>query len=46
MPVEIVLAADQERVTVRDIPNLFATAIHPELSEAKPREIIELKKCR
>jgi hypothetical protein len=42
--IEIILPAGTERVTVRDIPELFATAIIPEVPEGAPRQVIELKK--
>lgn len=44
MPIEIILPAGTERVTVREIPELFATAIIPEVPEGAPRQVIELKK--
>ena len=44
MPTEIILPAGTERVTVRKIPELFATAIIPEVPEGAPRQVIELKK--
>lgn len=44
MPVEIILPFATERVKVRDIPALFATAIHPEVPRNAVRQIIEVKK--
>jgi hypothetical protein len=44
MPVQIVLPAVTERVTVRKIPELFAWALHPDIPEDTPRQVIDLKK--
>lgn len=41
---EIVLSPGTDRVTIRDIPALFAKAIHPTLPDDTPRKVIELKK--
>jgi hypothetical protein len=40
----IVLPHGTKKVTLRDIPNLFANAIHPELPPDTPRRIKRLKK--
>jgi hypothetical protein len=44
MLAEIVLSVGTDRVTIRDIPALFATAIHPALPDDTPRQVTELKK--
>lgn len=44
MPIEIVLPESQDRVFVRDIPELFALALHPKLAEDTPRQVIAVKK--
>lgn len=41
---EIVLSPGTDRVTIRDIPALFAKAIYPTLPDDTPRKVIELKK--
>ena len=44
--VEIVLPARNEKVRVKDIPELLATALYPEIPEDTPRQVIELAKAR
>lgn len=44
MPIEIILPAGTERVTVREIPELFATAIFPEVPRGTPRQVVDVKK--
>ncbi len=44
MLAEIVLPAGTDRITVGDIPELFAFAIHPEVPDDEPRQLTELKK--
>ena len=44
MLAEIVLPAGKDRITIAEIPALFANAIHPALPENTPRQITKLKK--
>ena len=44
MQKEIVLTSQTNHVTVRDIPELFATALHSGVNENAPKQVIEIEK--
>lgn len=44
MLAQIVLPTGTSRITIRNIPTLFADAIHPAVPDGTPRQVTELKK--